>query len=436
MALTRLPRSSSSIDPLLQLAKIISDLLPHRGLPLIDEVRCWSDRLLVLGALMMCWASGSSLAARFNLARACAVEIHPTRKRPGTGYNGFIDCLARRSTRLIETLTLAYRKRLIELAAENYCTFGFIVFGADGTKIELARSDSNLEHFGVANKKHAGPEMLLCGLFHVATRSPWAFAHDVAKGSERALLALMLPYLPKNSLVLADAGFVGWNTITALIDAGQHFVIRAGANVKLLRKLCHVEMHGDIVYLWPDRQQKKNQPPLVLRCVRVRDKRGREMCLLTNVLDQKRLSDKQITELYKMRWHVEVSYRWLKMSLNGRKMLSQSAAHAQLELDWTLMSLWTLTLISLAQGVPGKETSIAGTLQIVRSAMTQRRTPHRQRLTDQLRHARRDGYTRQSSKSKRHWPKRSRLHRCGSPQVRMPTIEETARYQALLSHAA
>jgi hypothetical protein len=436
MALTRLTRSSSSIDPLKQLGRVISDLLPHQGLPLIDKVRRWSDRLLVLAALMMGWAGGNSLGERFALARACLLEIHPTRKRPGAGYNGFIDALARHSTRLLNILTDVFRRRMLELAGTEYRLFGFIVFGVDGTKIQLPRSDANFEHFGIANKKHSSPEMLLCGLFHVATRTLWAFARDVAKGSERSLFASMLPCLPGNSLVLADAGFVGWNTMAALIDAGQHFVIRCGANVRLLRELGHAEEHGDIVYLWPVKQQKKQVPPIMLRRVIVRDGQRRCMCLLSNVLDAKRLSDKQIIQLYAMRWHVEVSYRWLKQSLNGRKMLSTSAAHAGLEMDWTLMSLWALTLISLAQGIPPQQLSVAGLLRTVRAAMTQRRLPGRRRLTAQLRRMRRDSYGRRSGKSKRHWPRRARVHRCGMPKTRMANTNEIKIFQCISARAA
>lgn len=433
MALTQLPRLSSANDPLLQLAKRISEMLPHQGLSLIDKARRWSDRMLALTMLMIGWGSESSLIDRFKLARSCVVEIHPTRKRPGESYNGFIDCLMRHSVRLLGILTIAFRRRLIELADDDYRTFGFVVMGVDGTKIELPRSDSNLAHFDVANKKHAAPEMLLCGVFHVATRSLWSFAHDVARGSERGLFASMLPCLPEDSLVVADAGFVGWNTMSALIEAGQHFVIRAGSNVKLLKTIGHIETHGDIVYLWPERQQKKNIPPIKLRMVIVHGQKNCQMCLLTNVLDEKRLSDKQIAELYAMRWHVEVSYRWLKSSLKGRKMLSTSSGHAKLEMDWTLMSLWLLTLISLASGVSGSEQSIAGTLRIVRRAMTQRRSPKRQRVTDLLRRARRDRYTRHTAKSKRHWPKRSRLHRCKIPLPRMATPDELARFQAIFA---
>jgi hypothetical protein len=435
MALTRLS-SSSSADPLWQLGRLLADLLPHEGLPLLDRFRRWSDRMLVLCVILMCWAGGSTLLDRFGLARSCLVELYPARKRPGVGYNGFIDCLSRHSARLLKILITTLRKRLIEVAGPDWRTHGFVVFGCDGTKISLPRSDANLEYFKLANKKHAGPEMLLCGLFHLSTRSLFGFAHGIATASERTLLALMLPCLPKDSLLIADAGFVGYQTMKALIDAGHHFIIRAGANVRLLRNLGYVKEQDGIVYLWPKKQQKAGSRPLVLRRVMVRDERGRQMCLLVSVLEESRLDQAQILRFYKMRWHVEVSYRWLKQTMQGRKCLSSSPGHAKLELDWTMISLWVLTLLSLAQGVTGRQLCMAGTLRVVREAMTQRRTHDGQPLALRLWEVRKDDYRRTRSKSKRHYPRRSRLHRRGVPQARMASDGEVLRCKALIATAA
>jgi len=46
-------------------------------------------------------------------------------------------------------------------------------------------------------------------------------------------------------------------------------------------------------------------PPLVLRAVRVHDGKH-PMCVVTNVLSKTRLSDRQIVEIYKARWGVEI----------------------------------------------------------------------------------------------------------------------------------
>jgi len=432
-------RSLSPSDSLDQLRRHVADLLPQRGLPLIDRARRWSDRLLVLGAVLMCWGAGPALHDRFALARSCLVQLYPSRRRPGGGYGGFIDRLVRHSGRLLGVVARSLRGVLIERAGGHWRTAGFVVFGVDGTKISVPRTDANLADFEVASRTHAGPEMLLTCLFHLATRSLWSFRHDKAKGSERGLLQQMLPDLPNDSLVVADAGFVGWNTITALIDAGQHFVIRAGANVNLITRLGgHVRRDYDgIVHLWPERKRQKNVPPVVLRRLLVRDRRGREMCLLCNVLDTERLDDATILKLYAARWGVEVAYRWLKHTLAGRKMLSTSPAHARVELDWTMIGLWMLTLLALSERTIRDGLSLATALRAIREAMTHRhRRRRRTPLAARLLAACTDGYRRRRPKSKRHWPRRARIHRCKLPSARTATPREIAKYQAILANAA
>lgn len=432
-------RSSSPSDPLYQLRRHVADLLPQRGLPLTARARRWSDRLLVLGAVLMCWGAGPTLHDRFALARSCLVQLYPTRKRPGGGYGGFIDSLVRHSTRLLGIIVDSLRGVLIERAGEYWRLGGFIVFGVDGTKIGVPRTDANLAAFEVANKKHAGPEMLLTCLFHLTTRSLWSFRRDKAKGSERGLLQQMLPDLPNDSLIVADAGFVGWNTLAAMIDAGHHFVIRAGANVKLITQLdgCRVREHDGIVYLWPEHKRQKNVPPIVLRRLLVRDRHGRQMCLLTNVLDPARLDDATILKIYAMRWGVEVAYRWLKQTLAGRRMLSASPDHARVELDWTMIGLWMLTLLAVSERTIRHGLSLATALRAVREAMTHRHPGSgRLPLAARLLAACIDSYRRRRPKSKRHWPRRARIHQCKLPTARTATTCEIAKYQALLPNAA
>jgi hypothetical protein len=416
----------------------VADLLPQRGLPLIAGARRWSDRLLVLGAVLMCWGAAPTLHDRFALARSCLVQVYPTRKRPGGGYGGFIDCLARHTVRLLAIVIGSLRQTLIERAGGHWRTAGFVVFGVDGTKISVPRTDANLAAFEVASRTHAAPEMLLTCLFHLATRSLWSFRHDKSTGSERGLLQEMLPDLPGDSLVVADAGFVGWNTLAALIDAGHHFVIRAGANVRLITQLgCRVREHDGIVYLWPERRRNQNLPPIVLRRLLVRDRRGREMCLLSSVLEAARLGDATILKFYAARWGVEVAYRWLKGTLAGRKMLSTSPAHARVELDWTMIGLWMLTLLALSDRTIRHGLSLAAALRAVREAMTHRHRRHRGApLAARLLSACSDGYRRRCPKSKRHWPRRARIHRCKLPSARTATPREIAKYQALLAIAA
>jgi hypothetical protein len=272
--------------------------------------------------------------------------------------------------------------------------------------------------------------MLLVAIFHLATRSLWSFAHDSARGSEPGLLRRLISDLPKDSLLIADAGFVGFQTMKALIDTGHHFIIRAGGNVKLITHLC-IQTHGSIVFLWPDKMQKKLIAPIVLRRILVQDQKGRTMCLLTSVLNENRLSDHAIRQLYAQRWGIEIAYRWLKTTLDGRKMQSHTPMHAQVELDWTMLGLWMLSLLTMCNATIRTGTSLANALRVVRRILTHQ-TRRWMNVGSELWRSRTDDYERRSSKMKRHWPKRSRKHDCKTPLARMATNAERNLYQSLM----
>ncbi len=58
-----------------------------------------------------------------------------------------------------------------------------------------------------------------------------------------------------------------------------------------------------------------------------------QIYLVTNVLNQKRLSDAQATRLYQLRWGVEVQFRRLKQTFGRRKVRSKTPERAKVELD-------------------------------------------------------------------------------------------------------
>ena len=88
---------------------------------------------------------------------------------------------------------------------------------------------------------------------------------------------------------------------------------------------------------------------MVLRLIKVRRPRGRKtMYLLTNVLDEERLSDQTIAVIYRMRWGIEVFYRSLKQTLERRKMRSSAPRQARMELHWTLIGMLLLGLMSVS----------------------------------------------------------------------------------------
>lgn len=417
-----------------ELRRAIDEFLPRRspkgggG----DRRMRWAPRLLVTCAVLMAWDAGATLAERFAAARAALVGMFPGRRRPGRSYAGFAAALARRSDVLLGAVTVSLRAAVGDVGGGVWeSAGGWVVFGCDASKVDCPRTAANERAFGTAGRRGSGPQMLLTTLFHAATGLPWAFARGPARDSERSHLLSMLDTLPRAALLLADAGFTGYELLSAVIGSGRSFVIRVGANVGLLTKLGYAVREFDgLVYLWPARARRRRQPPMVLRLVRLADGRNRNrvVYLLTDVLDAGRLSDAAAGELYRLRWGVELLYRALKQTMRRRKMLSDSPAHARAELDWSVVGLWLLALMNAKAAGVQRPGSPAAALRVVRRAMAGRpagggRRRRRVRAALSRCHAA-DGYTRRGVKAARRWPHKKRDRPPGAPRARTATEDE------------
>src|SRR5690606_30576676 len=124
---------------------------------------------------------------------------------------------------------------------------------------------------------------------------------------------------------------------------GHNFVIRVGANGRLLLKLGYARQHWHTLYRLPDEVARKKQPPLILRKNLVHGGKH-PMCLVTN-LSKSELSDNAAATIYAARWGIELFFRTFKQTFGCRKLRSRSAENAELELDWSLTGLWCICLL-------------------------------------------------------------------------------------------
>jgi hypothetical protein len=332
---------------------------------------------------------------------------------------------------------------------------GFVVIAGDGSRIELPRTQANERVYSPKRKKkrvkkgkssvrHSrgkrwrkqkqqspesiakkanSPQMWLTLFWHVGTGLPWAWRTGPSDSSERQHLEEMLAELPENTLITADAGFIGYDFWTAVIAAGHKFVIRAGANVCLLKKLGYAREYDNTVYLWPNWAAKKEMPPLVLRAVWVHNGKH-PMCLLTNVLSKTRLSDEQIVKIYKARWGVELFFRTFKQTFGRRKLRSHAPEHAKLEVDWSLIALWAVCLLAqreiVKSGGDPDRLSPAGAIKAIQEVICHYRSrpdEPQESLWRMLRNALQDDYQRTSSKAARAYPRKKKRERTGVPKI-------------------
>jgi hypothetical protein len=394
----------------------------------------WSAWMLALGAVLMVWDSTPSLTARFDSVRATLRELFP--KKPlGDSYQGFIKALVKHSPALLSLLTAHLRRRMVDMAGGHWLRHGWCAFAVDGSRVECPRTKSNQETLRCAGKKKTGPQLFLTTILHMGLGLPWAFEIGPGTDSERNHLRNLLCLLPEQALLVADAGFVGYELLATLLHSDRQFLIRVGSNVTLLRELGYARVRANIVYLWPDQHRKKDLPPLVLRLVELHDGR-KPVFLLTSVLEDSALGDAQAGSLYRMRWGVEVFYRSLKQTLARRKMNSEAPPQAQCELSWAVIGLWGLSLMSvqeiLAGGGEPLALSVATALHRVCLAIRYGpRTPKARRLLGQLRDALKDSYVRKTSKKARDWPHKKKDKPPGLPRIQISSQDQVSQAKAL-----
>lgn len=395
----------------------------------------WTDLVLCLCAILMSWDPCPSLAGRFASARAALSLLLPRRKS-GVSYQGFVKALMRRGT-----LHLEVAKRLREgterMAKSGGCWLreGWCAFAADSSKFNCPRTAENQKAFGCAGKKGKGrgvPQQLLTMLWHMGTGLPWAWEAGVARSGERKHLVALLPLLPVSALLVADAGFVGYALLSAILQSRRQFLIRIGSNVALISKLGFYREKHDTVYLWPAYDRRKtarlrSRPPIVLRLIRVRQPGKKTVYLLSSVRDESALSPESARMLYRLRWGVEVFFRSLKQTLSRRKLASGAPAQARLELHWAVVGVWVLGLLGVGPVVrAGKDPlsfSVALALKVLRQAA---RSPAQRcgDLTGDLADAVKDTYTRKRPKHSRNWPRRKRCKPPGRPGLRRASKAE------------
>jgi hypothetical protein len=451
-----------------QLAGMLQWLLPDDSI--FSEIRLhgntkWVPRCLVYVAILWAWSETACLTDAHVDAVACYRSMFGFMV-PGT-YQGFMGALTKWTETWMKLLWPLLHQRMREIGGEFWRVGGWVPIAFDGSRSSTPRTQANERTFRAKNygkgttakyrkKKSKGmrrkkneknppqlpkPQAWITMLWHMGLRLPWMWRLGPSNSSERGHVMEMLETgkYPKNTLFCGDAGFVGYPLWSAILQHGGHFLVRVGANVSLLRESAdYQQIKKGLVLCWPRAMQSK-QPPLRLRLVKIRlGKTG--AYLLTNVLDDKKLSKKQMVRFYKMRWGIEVEFRGLKQTLDRAKLRCRNDRRLYVELHWSIMAMAIAELFALKEqlakrtvktrskgsGSAPMKRSLANTMRALRRCMRDRyEVPTSGKdLKTLLREAVTDSYIRKGSKQARYHPPNPDKKPLGKPQVRTLTAAE------------
>jgi hypothetical protein len=399
----------------------------------------WVAKYIVLAWLLIGWSIQRQLTERFREAWEFLGRWFARRRRPGASYQGLTRASQRVGLDAIHKFWECLRPTAPQWVGPAWNWFGWIVMAADGSRIDAPRTSRNQKALPRGGRDQSHPQWQITWLTHLPTNLIWDWRQGPGNSAERVHLREMIGSVPKPLLLVADAGFGGFDLLWTLSDAGIDFLIRCAGNTTLLVEGTFqrmVRQGGQLyVYLWPHNRRSKR--PLRLRLI-ILKRAGKRIYLLTNVLDSTRLSRPMASKVYAARWGVETEYRALKQTMDHRKLLAKTPEPGAMELAGNILGLALLVLqaaIVMASHVP--RLSIALALKVIRYGIEAVRWVGRFcRFWELLRAAVKDEYRRHSAKRTRPWPDKKKESPPSPPKLRRLSRQEKARIQCLADDCA
>jgi len=394
----------------------------------------WTPKYVLLCWIAMGWSVQRHLCDRFDEGRQLLTALFARRRRPGGTYPGLVKASQRLGVEAFQRFWGSLRGSLPVRLRSLWIWHGWTVLAVDGSRVEAPRTRHNQRGLGRAGREKTGPQWWLTWLIHLPSGLIWDWRQGPGTSSERTHLRAMLPDLPANTLLVADAGFGGFDLWWDLVQSKVEFLIRAVSNTTLLTDASwsQIERRGEhpLVYLWP--QNRRSRLPLRLRLI-VLKRRGQRVCLLTNVRESTRLPRALAGKLYAARWGVETNYRALKQTLDRRRVSAKTPRAGAVELAGNVLALALLLLqAAVAQGAQIARVSVAAALRALRQALECTRRQHSSRwFLAALRAAQRDDYRRRRSKQARDWPHKKKDPLPKPPILRTPSRREKPAIQAV-----
>jgi Transposase DDE domain len=398
----------------------------------------WCLKRLVWVLLLMTWGLGDSEAERFQMARAFYVSQHQRSKRPGKSWEGFQKALRRLPVRVLRALAAGVRDRLGQRWLDSQRIGGYLPFGCDGSRLECPRTAELEARLGQAGKDGSAPTMYVSALVLLPLGLLWSWRLGKGTASEHDQLRQMLPTLPERSLVVGDAGYLGYDLYQSILKAPAAFLARLSSRAYLYTedKVCLKRFREGWVYYWPGEAQKKSLPPLRARLVRVRGDKA-DVWLLTN-LGQDTLSTRQVAQIYRWRWRNEGLFRTYKRTLDKVKLQHRTVALVHREAEGSLLAVQLLLAITALQqkGTAGSPRQML--LKIrgeVTAGIADLGPLQRRWYVQALQQVHGETPGRTSSKTRRVWPRRTPHKAPGPPNFRRLTNRQKALMRKILRAA-
>lgn len=172
-----------------------------------------------------------------------------------------------------------------------------------------------------------------------------SFIH-ITDGKTHDVNALDVLTPEPGAFYLLDRGYVDFARLHALHEAGSFFLIRAKRGLRFKRRYSNPVDRSNTKVLCDqigtlEGYHSKQDYPTVIRRVVVKDEDGKRIAFLTNNMT---LAPDIVGELYRLRWQVELFFKWIKQHLRIKVFFgtSENAVKTQI---WIAVATYVLIAI-------------------------------------------------------------------------------------------
>lgn len=281
------------------------------------------------------------LGLRGHVSRSALADANET--RDWRIYCDFAQALIRIARRLYATDSLG-----IDLSET--------VYALDSTTIDLC-----LSLFPWARFRKTKAAVKLHTLLDLRGGIP-SFIH-ISDGRLHDVNVLDVLITEPGAFYIMDRGYLDFDRLYTLHQAGSFFVTRTKSNTQLKRLysrpvdratglLCDQIVELTVFYSQKDYPER-------LRRIRYRDSEGRPYVFLTNHMSLPALT---ICDLYRLRWQVELFFKWIKQHLRIKRFFGTSDNAVKTQV-WIAVSVYVL--IAMIRKQLNLSLSLYGMLQIL-----------------------------------------------------------------------
>lgn len=177
-----------------------------------------------------------------------------------------------------------------------------------------------------------------------------------AKEHDRGQLEVLVD--DPNAMYVFDRGYLDYERFDRMTDDGYFFVSRVKKNT-VTRDICAFDageedhiLSDKMVWLGTPQKRAEN----AFRIVEVKDDRGKILRLITNRFD---ISPKEVSEMYRSRWAIELFFKWLKQHVKIKTFYGVSETAVENQIYAALIVYCLHVLIQLETGSKSKVLQIS-----------------------------------------------------------------------------